>query len=208
MKNYRSVSIRNCFSKVDEKSLNEQLLPPANKFLSEPLSAFRKSYSLSHALTSRTEIQKSALDDNVFIIAIQMDLSKLFDCIPRDILTTKLYVYELSFGKTTFLNSYLKKRKQNVEVDDAWNIFLQILPVVKQGSILSPILFNISLNDLFLCLTKSELSNFADDNTLESLNCRGSHWRCSVKKCSTFILSYYPSKFGGHKPGKSGDVMF
>ena len=167
MKNYRSVSIQNCFSKVDEKSLNEQLLPPANKFLSEPLSACRKSCSLSHAFISGTEIWKSALDDNVFIIAIQMDLSKLFDCNPRDILTTKLYVYGISFGKTTFLNSYLKERKQNVKVDDAWNIFLKILPVVQQGSILSPTLFNISLNDLFLCLTKSELSNFADDNTLE-----------------------------------------
>ena len=128
-----------------------------------------------------------------------MDLSKLFDCNPRDILTTKLYVYGISFGKTTFLNSYLKERKQNVKVDDAWNIFLKILPVVQQGSILSPTLFNIFLNDLFLCLTKSELSNFADDNTLEIV------W---TAEAVTFILSYYPLKFGGHKPGKSGDVMF
>ena len=167
MKNYKSVSIRNCFSKVDEKSLNEQLLSPANKFLSKHLSTSRKAYGASHTLISLMEICKSALDDNLFIIAVLMELSKVFDCIPRDILTVKLYAYGLSFDKITFLNSYLKERKQNAEINYACNFFLKILSGVQQGSILSPILSNIFLNDLFLCLTKSELSNFADDNTLE-----------------------------------------
>ena len=98
---------------------------------------------------------KSALDKNLFTGAVLMDLSKAFDCIPHDLLIAKLHAYGLSFDTVTFLNSYLKDRKQNVRINNIFSAFQNILSGVPQGSILGPILFNIFLKDLFLCIKKS-----------------------------------------------------
>ena len=95
-----------------------------------------------------------------------MDLSKAFDCVPHDLFIAKLHAYGLSFNTVTFPNSYLKYWKQNVRINDIFSAFQNILSGVPQGSILGPILFNTFLNDLFLCIKKSDWHNFADDNTI------------------------------------------
>ena len=98
-----------------------------------------------------------------------MDLSKAFDFILHNLLISKLHAYGLSFDTVTFLNLYLKDQKQNIRINNIFSAFQNILSGVPQGSILGPILFNIFLIDLFLCIKKSDLHNFADDNTITAI---------------------------------------
>ena len=123
-------------------------------FLSDLISAYRKGYSTNHVLLRLNENWKAVLDSNLFAGAVLMDLSKAFDCIPHDLLIAKLHAYGFSFETLTFLNSYLRNRKQCVKINNICSDFLKILSGVPQGSILGPILFNILLNNLFLCLKK------------------------------------------------------
>ena len=49
-KNYRPVSIVNCFSKVYERFIHEILMPSVTNFLSDFISAYRKECSTNHVL--------------------------------------------------------------------------------------------------------------------------------------------------------------
>ena len=64
--------------------------------------------SRNHVLMQLIENWKRALDENFQIGPVLMDLSKVFDCTPVDLLIAKLYVYGLSEQTTTFFYSYLK----------------------------------------------------------------------------------------------------
>ena len=99
LKNYRPVIILNCFSKMYEKFLNERLLPFVNRFISEPMSAYKSGYISNHVLIRIIENWRHALASDLFTGAVLMDLSKAFDCIPHDFLILQMIIPSLLLAK-------------------------------------------------------------------------------------------------------------
>ena len=95
-----------------------------------------------------------------------MGLSKVFDTLNQKLITAKLGAYGFDTKALYYIKSYLDNRKQRVRVNRNFSSWQEIIAGVPQGSILGPLLFNIFVNDLFLFVSSSNLSNYADDNTL------------------------------------------
>ena len=144
-------------------------------------------------VSNSTEVQnwKQALDENFVVATVLMDLSKAFNCIPYDLLIAKLYGCRFSEKSAAFLYSYLKRRKQNVKIDDILSTFQSLISGVPQGSILGPILFNIFLNDLLTTLQKSEIYNFAEDNTISSISKEKEALLTTLEKESEKVVDWF-----------------
>ena len=97
-----------------------------------------------------------------------MDLSKAFDCIPHDLVIAKLVAYGFDKNMICYIYSYLKSRKQWVNVKNIQSTFEELISGVQQSSVVGPLLFNIFFNDFFYFILVASAHNFADDNTLSS----------------------------------------
>ena len=149
MSNFRPVSVLNTFSKIYERVIKDRKVRGMVKCFSPFLSAYRKNYSSQNILISLTEEWRKKLDNNFVVGAVLTDLSKAFDCIPHDLIIAKLSAYNFSDGALSYIYSYLTNRRQRVRINNTHSQLEAIISGVPQGSILGPILFNLSINDLF-----------------------------------------------------------
>ena len=101
--------------------------------MSELKSAYRCGYSTNHVYVRLIEYWRHTLDNNFFIGAVLMDLSKAFDCIPHDLVIAKLHGHVLDFDTVTFLHNYLKHRKESVEINNISSFFRTIFLGTSQG---------------------------------------------------------------------------
>ena len=91
--NYRPVSVLSLLSKVFEKLIYKQLSNYIESFLSSIFCGFWKAHNTQHALFKLLHSWQKELDQKGFVGTILMDLSKVYDCIPHDLLIDKLECY-------------------------------------------------------------------------------------------------------------------
>ena len=181
--NYRPISSLPIISKIFERIIKDQLMKFLEEYnlLNNRQFGFRKNHSTEQMLQSLLQIWRTKLDSckPCYISAVALDIKKAFDSVNHSALLNKLPDFGLSSHAINLLTSYLENRKQILKINKVNSSPKSICSGVPQGSILGPLLFIISINDL---LSKFPTAfSYADDTVTFAV---GDSIEDSMKNCS------------------------
>ena len=96
---------------------------------------------------------------------IYLDFTKAFDRVSHQRLLTKLYNIGIRGNLMNWIRDFLKGREQRVVINNEFSDWASVVSGIPKGSVLSPTLFTIFINDIPIDMT-SNVNFFANDTKL------------------------------------------
>ena len=121
-----------------------------SNYISPYVSTYRKGYNSQHVLLRLLEEWRQHLNDNNKVVGGDfMDLSKAFDCVPHDVLTSNLAAYSVD-ENLLMLIYYFPNRMQCVRMNNVQSRFPNVISGYLKGSFFA-------LHYLTVCLMISSI---------------------------------------------------
>ena len=149
--NYRGITLMSCLGKLFLSILNTRLrsFSEAQNILSKSQLGFVPGNRTSDAhIIIHNLVKKVCHNHNSKIYSCFVDFKKAFDSIPRDTLLKKLLNYGITGRFFNILRNIYSSDKACIKSGNVRSDFFDLDLGVRQGCVLSPLLFNIFLSDL------------------------------------------------------------
>ncbi|GFV57532.1 probable RNA-directed DNA polymerase from transposon BS [Trichonephila clavipes] len=168
LNSYRPISLTSILSKVMERMITSRLdwYLETNNLLTSSQAGFRKCQSTNQQVVFLGQSIKDALDQRHSALALFVDFEAAFDKVWWLKCIQKLQTLGVCNNMLMWIRNFISQRFSAVQFGNAISSFKQSETGLPQGTVISPILFNIFINDLPDLLASDGLTNtalFADD---------------------------------------------
>ena len=166
---YRPITLTNCLSKLFGKMITRRLqyFLASIDFYSPTQSGFRAGHSTLDGLCRLENAARNAILMGHYCVTVLLDITKAFDSVWHHGLLLKLSSLGLAGNLARVISEFLTNRRLSVRVANIHSSFRNAPNGVPQGSVLSPTLFTVLINDIFDEVPNSvHTSLYADDGAL------------------------------------------
>ena len=174
LNNYRGITLLSIFGKYFLGVLLERLNNVFSQFqiLEQNQIGFRKGYQTSdHIFTLRAIIEHYFRDNKGPLYVSFVDFQKSFDSVDHKLLLQQLVTYGTKGNFLKVIKSLYDQVKSCVRGNDSLTDIFPCNRGVRQGCLLSPVLFALYLNDLNHQIKESSQGVLVDDTSIHSLSC-------------------------------------
>ena len=148
---YRPISLTSCASKLLERMVNGRIRVylETNKILSPHQNGFRPGRCTSDNIVQIIDSIQRGFQKDSYTIVTFLDFKNAFDKVNKAALLIKLHKTGIRGRTATFIKQFLMNRTFNVRCGNTYSPNFSQEHGLPQGSVLSPTLFLIMINDLF-----------------------------------------------------------
>lgn len=210
MENYRPISILPVLGHLLEKHIFRIMSGFLDNYplLSDSQYGFVPGRGTQLLLDDVADHLHSAFHDNMFSCALFLDVSKAFETVNHPILLSKLFKYGFRGPFFELLSDLLSGRSQRVRVGLQTSSPCYLRAGVPQGSVLSPLFFNIYINDLASAISQCSCYLYADDTLLISRHIKFDSALNILQSSANKAIDWYASNHLKVNPAKTRLICF
>ena len=171
---YRPISLTSCASKLFERMVNRRIRVhlESNSLLSPCQNGFRPDHSTADGVVQIINDIQCAFQSRQYTVAVFLDFKAAFDKVNKTALLIKLHQMGFRGRIADYLRNFLQQRTFNVRCGNTYSATFNQDHGLPQGSVISPTLFLVMINDMFNDVSPNlKYSLYADDAAIWFSHC-------------------------------------